>query len=68
MPLHWRVNPLQLLKEHGYSTYRIRKENIFAQSTVMKLKNEQPISWSDFETICRLTGKSPGKLIEFIKD
>lgn len=68
MPLRWRVNPLALLKEKGYPSTRIRAEKIMAQSTLTKLRAGGPVSWHDFETICRLTGKSPGKLIEFVKD
>lgn len=69
MPLEWRVDVLALLKESGYSTYRIRKEKIFAESTVQNLRTKSPIiSWRDLETICRLTGKQPGKLIWYVKD
>lgn len=69
MPLEWRVDVLALLKEKGYTTYRIRKDKIFAQSTVQNLKNRNPvISWRDLETICRLTGKQPGKLLWYTKD
>jgi len=68
MPLRWRVNPLQLLKDSGYTTYRIRKENLFAQSTVGKLLKEEPISWQELEKVCKYTGKNPGKLIEYVED
>lgn len=69
MPLEWRVDVLQLLKDAGYSTYRIRKENIFAQSTLQNFRMKNPvISWRDLETICRLTNKQPGKLLIYIKD
>jgi DNA-binding Xre family transcriptional regulator len=67
--LEWRVDVLALLKESGYSTCRIRKEHIFAESTVQNLRNKAPIiSWRDLETICRLTNKQPGKLIWYVKD
>ena len=68
MPLVWRLNPLQLLKDCGYTTYRIREEKIFAQSTLAKLRHEEPIAWSELEKLCQLTGKSPGKLIAFVKN
>ena len=68
MPLRWRLNPLELLIANGYSTYRLRKEKIVAQSTIAKLKAEKPVPWENIELVCRLTGKSPGKLIEYVKD
>lgn len=69
MPLVWRVDAIELLKEHGYTTYRIRKEKILSQSTIVNMRHKAPvISWKDLETICRLTGKQPGKLLIYEKD
>lgn len=68
MGLEWRVDVLALLKENGYSTYRLRKDKIFAESTVQKLRNKELINWQDVETICRITGKQPGKLIWYVKE
>ena len=69
MALEWRVDVLALLKQSGYSSYRIRKENILAQSTLTHLRNKEPIiSWKDLETICKLTHKQPGKLLIYVKD
>lgn len=68
MPLQWRLNALDLLKENGYTTYRIRKEKIFSESSVQNFRHNKPVSWNDLESLCRLTGKQPGKLIEFVKE
>lgn len=65
MPLKWRVDVLALLKENGYSTYRIRKEKLLSESTLQHLRQEGHVSWNDLETICRITKKQPGKLIEY---
>ena len=68
MPLQWRLNVLELLKASGYSTYRIRKEKLISESSLQNFRQGIPPSWQDLETICRLTGKQPGKLIEYIPD
>lgn len=68
MPLQWRVNVTELLKEKGYSSYRIRKENVFNQSSLQNMRHQLPVSWKDIETICRITGKQPGKLLEYVPD
>lgn len=69
MALEWRVDVLALLKENGYSTYRLRKERIFSQSTVQNFRERKPIiNWRDLDTLCRLTKKQPGKLIQYVKD
>lgn len=67
MPFEWRVDPLQLLKDNGYTTYRMRHEKIFAESTVQKLRHKQMISLQEMDTVCTLTGKSIGKLIIHVK-
>lgn len=68
MPLRWRVNVLELLKENGYTSYKLRKDNIFCQSSIQNLRHDKMVSWRDLETICRLTGKQPGKLLEFVPE
>ncbi len=69
MPLEWRVDAIELLKENGYSTYRIRKEKILSQSTIVNMRHKAPvISWKDLETLCKLTHKQPGKLLIYTKD
>ena len=68
MPLKWRVDVIHLLKEKGYSTYRIRKEKLISESSLQNFRQGIPPSWQDLETICRLTGKQPGKLLEYVPD
>lgn len=67
MPLQWRVDVLALLKEKGYTTYKIRKEKLLNETTLQNLRHGNPVSWRDLETICRITDKQPGKLIEYVK-
>ena len=38
MALQFKVNILEALKETGYTTYKLRKENILSQSTLQKLR------------------------------
>lgn len=68
MPLRWRVDVIALLKEKGYSTYRIRKEKLLSESTLQNLRQGKHVGWNDLETICRITKKQPGKLIIFEED
>jgi len=64
----WRVKPLSLLKENGYSTYRLRREKLFSESTMQKFRNGIVVSTAELDTLCRLTKKQPGKLIEWVAD
>ena len=66
MPLRFKVNVLAKLKAAGYSTYRIRKDNLLAESTVQKLRAGVPVSWANIETFCRLLNCQPGDILEYV--
>ena len=68
MPLQFKVNILELLKEKGYTTYTLRKENILSQSTLQKLRKGKGLAWENIERICGLLDCQPGDLIEYVKD
>ena len=61
MAIRWRVDPLQLMKDCGYSTYRIRREKILGLQTIQNIKENKSIS---FDTLDRISGK----LIEYVPD
>ena len=65
MPLKYKVDVLAMLKEAGYTTYRLRKEKLLSESTLQKLRNNDPISWENLATLCKLLGCQPGDIIEY---
>lgn len=66
MPIVYKVNVLEALKAAGYSSYKIRKDNIFAQYTVGQLRKGELVPWSTFEKICVLLNCQPGDLVELV--
>ena len=60
------VNILDMLRNAGYSSYRIGKERIFGQSTLTKLRGHGMPSWRELDTICDLCDCSPWDIIEYI--
>ena len=64
MPLRYKVNILEKLKEAGYTTYRLRRERILGEAIIQALRDEKPIAWATIETICDLLKCQPGDLIE----
>lgn len=64
----YKIDVLAALKEKGYSSYRIRKDKIFAEDTMRRIRNKQPISWENIATICRLLNCQPGDIMEYIQD
>lgn len=68
MPLVYKINVLEALKEKGYNTNRLRKEKILAESTIQKLRRQEPISWANIAQICELLECQPSDFLESIRE
>jgi putative transcriptional regulator len=68
MALVFKINVINALKEKGYTTYTLRKEQLLSESTIQKLRNGQGVSWDNIETLCRLLECQPSDLMEYVKD
>lgn len=68
MPIIYKTDVLEALKEKGYSTYRLNKDKILGQSTITKLNKNEFISLSTLSTICDLLRCQPGDLLEWVPD
>ena len=68
MPLKYKVDVLNALKEKGYNTTVIRAKGLLSQSTLQKFRNGQGVSWEILVTLCALLECQPGDLIEYVED
>lgn len=68
MPLQYKIDVLASLKEKGYNTNKIRTEGLLSQSTLQKFRNNQPVSWENLETLCKLLECQPSDIIEYVED
>ena len=68
MSIQLKANILALLKECGYSSYKLRKENILGQATIQKLRLGGLPSWNELNTICKLTNSKIEDLVEYIPE
>ena len=68
MPLRYKKDILNTLKEKGYNTNKIRTEGLLSQSTLQKFRQQQGVSWENLETLCKLLECQPGDLIEYVED
>ena len=67
MPIHYKKNVLQALKDAGYNTSKIRKEKIMGEAMLQKLRQGQMVSWATLETVCDLLDCQPGDLLEYVR-
>ena len=68
MPLKYKMDILKALKQSGYNTTKIRKEQLLSESTLQKLREGESISWKNIETICKLLNCQPCDIMEYIPD
>lgn len=68
MPIVYKTDILKLLKEKGYTSYRLRKEKMLGEATIQKLRNNELVSWDNMTTICHLLNCQPGDIMEYVED
>ena len=60
---------LQLLKEKGYTTYKIRKDNIMSQSAWQKIRtNTGDIDTRTISKLCKILECQPGDIMEYVDE
>lgn len=64
MKMYYKINVLSALKSAGFSSYRLRKDNILGQAVIQKLRNSEGVGWSTLETLCNLLSCQPSDIIE----
>jgi len=67
MPLVYKADILQVLKEKGLNTNKLRKDKLLAEGTIQRLRDKKPISWSNISKLCELLQCQPGDIMEYIE-
>ena len=65
--LAYKINVIETLKENGYNSTRILKENIISQSAMQKIRKGEMIGIKTLEQLCRLLDMQPGNIIKYIE-
>lgn len=68
MPIKYKINVLDALKKAGYSTYRLRKEKILAESTMQKFRDGEIVTADNLALVCSLLNCQPGDILEYVPD
>lgn len=68
MAIRHTVNILEELKKAGYTSYRLRKDKIFGESTIQRFRDGGQLDWLVLDKLCSLLGCQPGDLIEYKED
>ena len=68
MPIRYKTDILEALKAKGYSTYRIRKEKLLAESTVQAFRRGELVALDNIGRVCELLQCQPGDILEYTAD
>ena len=63
VPMVYKINILESLRDKGYTTSILRKDKILSESTLTCIRQRKPISWRAIETICKLLECQPGDIL-----
>ena len=59
----------ELLNEKGYTTYKIRQENLIGQGTLTAIKNGTGgLDAKTIARLCEVLDCQPGDLMEYVKE
>ena len=68
MPIGYKIDVLQTLKEKGYSSYRLRKEKLIGQRDMQQIREGCPVSWAVIGRLCALLECQPGDILEYVPE
>lgn len=68
MPIKYKINIVEALRDNGYNTNRIRQEKLLGEATVTRLRRGEMISMESICRVCHLLKCQPGDLLEYVED
>lgn len=66
--LVYKIDVLEALREAGYNTNKLRKDNLLGQSTLQYMRNNEMIGTKALDIVCRLLDMQPGNIIKYVPD
>lgn len=66
--LVYKINVIETLKESGYNSTRILRENLLSQSAMQSLRKGEMVGIKSIEKICELLDMQPGNIIKYVEN
>lgn len=64
--IRYKINVLEELGKKGYSTYRIKQDNLLSGQTITNLKAGKLVNLDSLGKICVMLRCQPGDIIESV--
>ena len=58
----------ELMKEKGFSSYRLRKEKLISQAILQKLRIGENVDTRTIERLCAMLDCQPGDIMEYLPE
>ena len=68
MPIAYKIDIIESLKQNGYNTTRIRKEKLLAEGVLQSLREGKAISLQNVAKICELLKCEPGDILVMVDE
>lgn len=64
--LVYKFNVLDLLRENGYNTTRLRREKLLGETSIQSLRDGKMIGHIALDKVCELLEMQPGNIIKYV--
>ena len=64
----YKIDVLAALKDKGYSSYKLNKDNLLPNLVIQQLRQGKLVSWRNVGKICSLLHCNVGDVVEFTGD
>ena len=64
----YKIDIMQALKKKGYTSYKLRKEKLFGESTIQKFRDHGNLNFNDLNKLCDILDCDISDIIEYKKE
>ena len=68
MPIKYKIDIIEALKEKGFTSYRIRMEKIIGERQMQQIRNGEVVSIACLTKLCELLDCQPGDILEYVPE
>ena len=66
--LTYKIDVIETLKESGYNSTRILRENVISQSAMQKLRKGDMVGIKTLDQLCEILDMQPGNIIKHVEN
>ena len=66
--LVYKIDVIETLKDAGYNSTKILKENLLSQSAMQKIRQGEMVGTKTLDQLCKLLDMQPGNIIKYVED